>query len=112
MHLRNSWMRSMSSCCMRHVPPSGLGLGANAGIFFAILKFDETSVTRSLMIGNDFIGVTVMGSPSGSDVMRVMHISFGLPLISALHEPHRPALQFHRTASEGSCLALRLSACT
>ena len=37
--------------------------------------------------------------------MRVMHMSCGLPLISALHEPQRPALQFQRTASVGSCLA-------
>src|SRR6266513_1447401 len=29
--------------------------------------------------------------------MRVMHMSRGLPLISAEHEPHFPALQFHRT---------------
>ena len=57
------------------------------------------------MIGKDFIGVTVMGSPSGSDVMRVMHMSFGLPLISALHDPQRPALQFQRTPSDGSCCA-------
>ncbi len=27
-----------------------------------------------------------------------MHISFGMPLISAEHEPHLPALQFQRTA--------------
>ena len=26
-----------------------------------------------------------------------MHISFGLPLISAEHDPHLPALQFQRT---------------
>src|SRR5207249_10087785 len=30
--------------------------------------------------------------------IRVMHISRGLPLISALHEPHLPALQFQRQA--------------
>ena len=29
--------------------------------------------------------------------MRVMHMSFGMPLISAEHEPHLPALQFQRT---------------
>ena len=27
-----------------------------------------------------------------------MHISFGMPLISAEHEPHLPALQFQRAA--------------
>jgi hypothetical protein len=31
--------------------------------------------------------------------MRVMHIGFGIPLISAGHDPHFPALQFPRTAS-------------
>ncbi len=31
-----------------------------------------------------------------------MHISFGFPLISAEHEPHLPALQFHRTARSGA----------
>src|SRR5688572_30767809 len=30
--------------------------------------------------------------------MRVMHDSRGRPLISMLHEPHLPALQFHRIA--------------
>ena len=34
-----------------------------------------------------------------------MHISRGLPLISALHEPHLPALQFQRTARSGACVA-------
>jgi hypothetical protein len=34
-----------------------------------------------------------------------MHISFGMPLISALHEPHLPALQFHRTAMSGVWVA-------
>ena len=36
---------------------------------------------------------------------RVMHMSFGIPLISAEHEPHLPALQFHRTARSGACWA-------
>src|SRR5687767_9624146 len=34
-----------------------------------------------------------------------MHMSFGWPLISALHDPHLPALQFHRTARSGACVA-------
>src|SRR6266545_4842718 len=34
-----------------------------------------------------------------------MHISRGLPLISAEHEPHFPALQFPRTARSGACSA-------
>ena len=37
---------------------------------------------------------------------RVMHISFGMPLISAEHEPHLPALQFHRTREIGRLLSL------
>ncbi len=57
------------------------------------------------MIGKLRIGVTVMGAPSSKCDIRVMHIRRGLPLISALHDPQRPALQFQRTASDGSCLA-------
>jgi hypothetical protein len=34
-----------------------------------------------------------------------MHISRGLPLISAEHEPHFPALQFHRIARSGASSA-------
>src|SRR6266550_5681578 len=34
-----------------------------------------------------------------------MHIRRGLPLISAEHEPHFPALQFQRTARSGACSA-------
>ncbi len=37
--------------------------------------------------------------------MRVMQSRRGLPFTSALHEPHRPALQFQRTASSGDCFA-------
>ena len=38
MHFRNSWMRSMSSCCIRHVPSASRGRGLNGGIFLAISK--------------------------------------------------------------------------
>src|SRR5262245_38825239 len=34
-----------------------------------------------------------------------MHDSFGLPLISIEHEPHLPALQFHRIARSFACSA-------
>ncbi len=34
-----------------------------------------------------------------------MHMSFGRPLISAEHDPHFPALQFHRHARSGACSA-------
>ena len=54
------------------------------------------------MIGKVCIGATVIGSPSGSVSIRVMHMSRGLPLISAVHEPHLPALQFQRQARSGA----------
>src|SRR5881628_1335756 len=37
--------------------------------------------------------------------MRVMQASLGLPLISMLHDPHLPALQFQRTARSWASLA-------
>ncbi len=37
--------------------------------------------------------------------MRVMHMRRGLPLISALHEPHLPALQFQRQARSPAWVA-------
>ena len=43
-------------------------------------------------------GETRISSPTPNVFIRVMHMSFGWPLISALHEPHLPALQFHRHA--------------
>ena len=62
MHLRNSGTRSMSSCCIRHVPSAASGFrGVNALIFFLISKFHETSVTRSFMCGKARIGSTVIG---------------------------------------------------
>ena len=55
-------------------------------------------MTRSRITGNVRSGVTVMTSVSSNVDIRVMHISRGRPLISALHDPHLPALQFQRTA--------------
>src|SRR4051794_22366320 len=98
-------MRSMSYCCMRQVPSASRGRGVNSGTFLAIRKLEDTSVTRSFKTGKAFMGVTVMGSPAGYLVMRVMHKRRGVPLISALHEPQRPALQFQRTARSGVLLA-------
>ena len=57
------------------------------------------------MTGNARSGVTVMVSSSANVVIRVMHSSRGLPLISALHEPHLPALQFQRTARSPAWVA-------
>ncbi len=72
---------------------------------FFFRKFHETSVTRSLISGKVRIGSTVTGSFRSSVFSRHMHISFGRPLISAEHDPHLPALQFHRTARSGACSA-------
>src|SRR6185295_12516249 len=96
-HLRNSCTRSMSSCAIRQVPSgeSG-GRGLKGLIFFFTAKFQETSVTRSLTSGKALIGSTVIGFSSGSSLKRAMHISLGMPLISAEQEPHLPALQFQR----------------
>src|SRR5436190_2859106 len=99
MHFRNSCTRSISSCDILHVPSGLSGLrGLNFLIFFFTSKFHDTSVTRSLIDGNAFIGSIVTGSPGGRSERRVMHINLGLPLISAEHEPHLPALQLQRTA--------------
>ncbi len=57
------------------------------------------------MTGNVRIGVTVMTSSSVNVDIRVMHSSLGLPFTSAEHEPHLPALQFHRTARSGVWVA-------
>src|SRR5262245_15467871 len=105
MHLRNSCTRSTSFCAIRHVPSASFAFGLNRLIPFLTRKFHETSVTRSLIGGKVFIGSTVTGSNRLSSLMRVMHISRGLPLISAEQDPHLPALQFHRTARSGASSA-------
>jgi hypothetical protein len=46
-----------------------------------------------------------MVSDSVKVLIRVMHISRGRPLISALQDPHLPALQFQRTARSGAWVA-------
>jgi hypothetical protein len=62
-------------------------------------------VTKSLMSGKDFSGATVTGSFKGRESMRVLHVKRGRPFTSAEHEPHFPALQFHRTARSGAWIA-------
>src|SRR6202162_6626912 len=97
MHFRNSWTRSMSCCRIRHGPSGATGgRGLNFLIFFFTRKFHETSVIKSFVIGKAFIGSIVTGLTNGRSLMRVMHMSLGLPFTSAEHEPHLPALQFHR----------------
>src|SRR5687768_8033370 len=99
MHLRNSCTRFISTCDIRHDPSAASGgRGLNFLIFFFTLKFHDTSVTRSLMIGKVFMGCTVIGLSTGRSLSLVMHINFGIPLTSAEQDPHFPALQFHRTA--------------
>src|SRR5262245_25053879 len=105
MHLRNSWTRSTSSWAMRQVPSGSGGRGLNGGIILLTRKFHDTSVTRSLMSGKACIGSRKMGLSVGTVSMRVMHMRRGLPLISAEHEPHLPALQFQRQARSGACVA-------
>src|SRR4030095_16832067 len=99
MHLRNSCTRSTSSCAISQAP-SGVsgGRGLNSLMCFFTSKFQETSVTISLILGNALIGSTVTGLSRGNEFKRVIHISLGLPLISAEQEPHLPALQFHLAA--------------
>src|SRR5712671_3073215 len=93
----------MSSCCIRHVPSSASGgRGLNFLIRFLTSKFHETSDMRSLTGGKARIGSMVTGFEVSIVSRRVMHISFGMPLISAEHEPHLPALQFHRQARSGA----------
>src|SRR5205809_4865034 len=97
MHFRNSLTRSMSACCIRQVPSGASGgRGLNGLILLFTKKFQETSVIKSLMTGNAFIGSIVIGFSTGSSLKRAMHISFGIPFTSAEHDPHLPALQFQR----------------
>src|SRR5437764_963246 len=106
MHLRNSCTRSTSAWFIRQVPSgASAGRGVNGVIVFLTRKFHDTSVTRSLIGGKARIGSTATGSSRFSVFSRVMHISFGLPLISAEHDPHFPALQFQRTARSGAWVA-------
>ena len=57
------------------------------------------------MTGKVRIGVTVSVSSSANVYIRVMQLSRGMPLISIEHEPHLPALQFHRTARSDAWVA-------
>ena len=106
MHLRNSCTRSMSCWAIRQVPSGASGgRGLKGFIFFLTAKFQETSVTKSFSNGKALMGSTVMGWSSGNSLIRAMHISLGMPLISAEQEPHLPALQFQRQARSLACLA-------
>src|SRR6267142_4178665 len=106
MHFRNSCTRSTSPCDIRQLPSGASGgRGLNFLICFLTRKFHDTSVTRSLIDGKLFIGWTVIGWLISSSFIRVIHISFGIPLISAEHDPHLPALQFQRTAISFACSA-------
>jgi hypothetical protein len=89
---------------MRQVPSSLSGfLGWKGLIFLFTLKFHDTSVTKSLTNGKVFIGWTVTGFSNGKSLIRDIHISIGMPLTSAEHDPHLPALQFQRRAKSCAC---------
>src|SRR3974390_2432228 len=106
MHLRNSCTRSTSAFCTRQVPSAESGgPGLHRLIVFFARKFQETSVTRSRMTGNACIGSIVTGVFKSMSLSRVMHMSLGIPLISAEHDPHLPALQFHLTDKSSACCA-------
>ena len=60
------------------------------------------------MTGNVRIGVIVSVSAGSKIDIRVMQPSRGRPLISMEHEPHLPALQFHRIARSDACVACSL----
>lgn len=62
-------------------------------------------MTRSRTTGKARSGVIVTVSSRAKTDIRVMHISRGRPLTSALHEPHLPALQFQRTARSDAWVA-------
>ncbi len=64
-------------------------------------------MTRSRTTGKARIGVTVIVSAGSKSESRVMHSSRGRPLISALQEPHLPALQFQRIARSPVWVAWR-----
>ncbi len=51
------------------------------------------------------MGVTVITSSSVKVDILVMQSRRGRPLISALQDPHLPALQFHRTARSPAWVA-------
>ena len=55
------------------------------------------------MTGKAFIGRTVTWPPYS--VIGVLHMRRGKPWISAEHEPHLAALQFHRTARSAAMFA-------
>ena len=55
-------------------------------------------MTRSLITGKVRSGVMVSVSSGVKTDIRVMQASRGRPLISIEHDPHLPALQFHRMA--------------
>src|SRR5260370_38994152 len=97
MHLRNSWTRSMSSCCMRHVPSGASGCrGLNGLILFFTSKFHETSVTKSLMSGNAFIGSVRPACSYRENLAPATPVTFCLPIDSAQQDPPFFASRVHQ----------------
>src|SRR5256886_7572947 len=99
MHFRNSCTRSMSSCCIRHVPSGASGgRGLNGLIFFFTRKFHETSGTKSLMTENAFIRSMVTRFFNRDLLMRGVHMGLGIPVTFPDHDPPFPPLPFPRHA--------------
>ena len=103
MHFRNSWTRSMSSCCQRQS-----ACGTSAGGRERLDRLVDLVVPRHVghevadqREGPHRLDRDRLGPRSKSD-SRVLHVRRGRPLTSALHEPHFAALQFQRTARSGA----------
>src|SRR5438132_12820495 len=97
MHFRNSWTRSTSACAMRHVPSGASGgLGLNGLIDFFARELNETSVTRSLIGGNAFIGPIVTGLAGFARFSRFTHLDRRARFPSPVHTPHFPPSTFLR----------------
>src|ERR1700730_7328197 len=71
MHGRYSCTRSTSSWYIFHSVP---GRASHCGIFLFTRQFQETSVTRSLITGNAFIGYTVTGKRRGRNPGNVKEL--------------------------------------
>ena len=106
MHFRNSCTRSTSR--LRHAPGAVGRIGRPRLELLDALLHPEVPrhVGDEVLDGRErphrLDGDRLVRS---SVLSRVMHIRRGLPLISAEHEPHLPALQFQRTARSLACSA-------
>ena len=86
---------------------SGAGAGtSDNGLWYDSTYTEDAWVADWVTLANRYkTNSTVIGFERSSCWTRVMHMSLGMPSTSAEHEPHLPALQFHRTARSGACSA-------